>query len=451
MKVLLLILLLPIQLYSQNLHGVWTGTIYNDTTKQYIPYEIAITENSGRLSGFSHTSFTENNKEVVGIKSLRIRKKRDKILIEDDVLLYNNYTEPPPKGVKQYSVLNFTSGPEGEYLIGVFNTNQTKEYASLTGTIRLQKKQNITETKLIPKLEELQLATAASFITTRPPEVAIAKVKKENTTVIEKKENIISLSEDTVDYKVDIALQDDINKSKKKKVIENKPPLKPKALNDNRLKSVTQKTDSTQRKKELPVIIAKTETKKPQPVDQKREKIVANIITQPIKSETKKKNNPIVANISSEKNKQSLPAITDNNNTAAITKNTFSTKPVIVSGEVLNRKIETIRTVDFTSDSLTLTLYDNGEVDGDTVSVLLNGKVIMPKEGLTTQPITKTIYITPDLGDSLQLIMYAENLGTIAPNTGLLIIQDGQERYQVRFSGDLQKNSAIILRRKSGK
>ena len=95
-----------------------------------------------------------------------------------------------------------------------------------------------------------------------------------------------------------------------------------------------------------------------------------------------------------------------------------------------------------------LTLYDNGEVDGDTVSVILNGKTIMPHEGLSTKPITKTIYITPDLGDSLQIIMYAENLGSIPPNTGLLILQDGDDRYEIRFAGDLQKNSAIILRRK---
>ena len=122
--------------------------------------------------------------------------------------------------------------------------------------------------------------------------------------------------------------------------------------------------------------------------------------------------------------------------------------PVISSEELAKRKIETIRTVDFKSDSITLTLYDNGVVDGDTVSIIMNGKVIMPNEGLSTKAITKTIYITPDMGDSLQLIMYAENLGSIAPNTGLLIIKDGEESYQIRFSGDLQKNSAIILRRK---
>ena len=131
-----------------------------------------------------------------------------------------------------------------------------------------------------------------------------------------------------------------------------------------------------------------------------------------------------------------------------IEKSVLTSAPSISVTELAKRKIETIRTVDFKSDSLVLTLYDNGEVDGDTVSVLLNGKNIMPRQGLSTIAINKTIYITPDLGDTLQLIMYAENLGSIPPNTGLLIIHDGEDMYEIRFAGDLQKNAAIILRRK---
>jgi hypothetical protein len=44
--------------------------------------------------------------------------------------------------------------------------------------------------------------------------------------------------------------------------------------------------------------------------------------------------------------------------------------------------------------------------------------------------------------------MYAENLGSIPPNTGLLIIMDGEKRYEVRFSADLKTNAAILLRRR---
>ena len=118
------------------------------------------------------------------------------------------------------------------------------------------------------------------------------------------------------------------------------------------------------------------------------------------------------------------------------------------AADISSRQIETVQSVDIKNDSLLLTLYDNGEIDGDTVSILLNGKVIMPMQGLTAQGITKTIYLTPEMGDSISLIMYAENLGSIPPNTGLLIVYDGTTRHEIRFSGDLQKNSAIILKRR---
>ncbi len=115
--------------------------------------------------------------------------------------------------------------------------------------------------------------------------------------------------------------------------------------------------------------------------------------------------------------------------------------------EVVKRETEVVRTVLFRSDSLVLSLYDNGEIDGDTVSLVLNGNIILPKQGLTDKAIRKTISAS-EIGDSSKLVLYAENLGRIPPNSGLLILQDGNERYQIRFSGDLQKNAAVILRRR---
>ena len=78
----------------------------------------------------------------------------------------------------------------------------------------------------------------------------------------------------------------------------------------------------------------------------------------------------------------------------------------------------------------------------------MNGKIIIAKQGLTEKALKIVVHMTPDLGDSLLLTMYAENLGSIPPNTGLLIIQDGNDRNEIRFEGNMQKSSAVILRRK---
>jgi hypothetical protein len=123
--------------------------------------------------------------------------------------------------------------------------------------------------------------------------------------------------------------------------------------------------------------------------------------------------------------------------------------PSVTKGaaELDKRTIKSEQAFYFETDSLVLTLYDNGEVDGDTVTVVMNGNIIFSKQGLTTKANSKTIYIGKDL-DSVKLVMYAENLGEIPPNTGLMVVLDGEKRYDVRFSADLQSNSAIILRRR---
>ena len=112
------------------------------------------------------------------------------------------------------------------------------------------------------------------------------------------------------------------------------------------------------------------------------------------------------------------------------------------------RKIQKIDEIFFSSDSLLLSFYDNGTVDGDTISMVLNGRTIAQKIKLTTNAFRITIPTRIDQNDSLILVMHAESLGLIPPNTGLLIIQDGTTRHEIRFEGDLQRSSAIVLRRK---
>ena len=124
--------------------------------------------------------------------------------------------------------------------------------------------------------------------------------------------------------------------------------------------------------------------------------------------------------------------------------------PVVNTGaakEISEREFDKPALIEFVSDSLVLALYDNGEVDGDTVSVLLNGEVIVPKQCLKTVAFKKTIYIAPD-ELQVNIVLYAENLGIYPPSTGLLVIFDGEERHNVRFSADFKKNAAIILKRK---
>lgn len=122
----------------------------------------------------------------------------------------------------------------------------------------------------------------------------------------------------------------------------------------------------------------------------------------------------------------------------------ITAKAAVIAG----RKSEFSQVVNFKADSLVISLYDNGEIDGDTVSVFMNGEAILSKQGLKSSAIKKTIYITPGQEEDFTLVMFAESLGKYPPNTGLLVIRDGDDVYNLRFSSDFEKNAGIVFRRK---
>jgi hypothetical protein len=45
--------------------------------------------------------------------------------------------------------------------------------------------------------------------------------------------------------------------------------------------------------------------------------------------------------------------------------------------------------------------------------------------------------------------MFADNLGSIPPNTALMIVNDGRKQYDIRLTSNLQKNATIRIRRKT--
>jgi hypothetical protein len=127
-------------------------------------------------------------------------------------------------------------------------------------------------------------------------------------------------------------------------------------------------------------------------------------------------------------------------------------KPVTQKTETLSnlpynqRKEHVQQTVNIASDSLMLSFYDNGVVDGDSISVYLNNQPVVTNVLLKSVATKKTIYVGGM--SEVKLLLVAENLGSIPPNTGLLIIHDGDKSYNVNFTADMQTNASIILKRK---
>ena len=107
-----------------------------------------------------------------------------------------------------------------------------------------------------------------------------------------------------------------------------------------------------------------------------------------------------------------------------------------------------LKTIEVENKTVKVCLYDNGEVDGDSISLFYNGKLLLSGKKLSEKPITLMIEVEMDVTN--ELVMYAENLGTIPPNTALMVVTDGAKRYEVRITSDLEKSGVINFVHKSG-
>ncbi len=123
-------------------------------------------------------------------------------------------------------------------------------------------------------------------------------------------------------------------------------------------------------------------------------------------------------------------------------------KPVELPPVLKERQNDLVRTILTSANEIEVNLYDNGEIDGDTISVFLNGRLIASHKGLSTKPITLKIKIDEENPDQ-EITMVAENLGSIPPNTALMIVNAGDKRYDLRISSSNQNNAVVKFRYQS--
>lgn len=443
---ILLVLFFPVSLHAQetDITGLWKGFMYNDTTQMNLRYEIAISQEKGKLYGFSHQYFIIGDKEYHGVKKLKIKRDGDEVITEEVDLIVHNYPVPPNKGVRQQNILTFQIKGNAMVLSGPFRTNHTRNYHPLTGYVHVERNYDYKQSALVPHLQELNLTKNLTFITE-----ALASASEDNfvlkpvTTDDEVKAIVSAGQKKEVVTQIKTASTPEVTVPQVAAIKEPEVKKETVIIPKETKQPAVAVTATAQQQSKQPVVVKEVRKATAPPVavtTQQQPPVVTAPVKKPDAEITKPAEQPVV--------KTTIPPAP----VAVVKPVAPKTQPVIVDPtaaiDLAKRKVETIKALYFKSDSLTLTLYDNGEVDGDTVSVIMNGIVIMPKVGLTTNAFKKTIYTNEIEGDSIQLVMYAESLGSLPPNTGLLIVNDGGDRYEIRFSGDMQKSSAIVFRRK---
>ena len=94
------------------------------------------------------------------------------------------------------------------------------------------------------------------------------------------------------------------------------------------------------------------------------------------------------------------------------------------------------------NDVINIKIYDNGEIDQDSVSLYMDDDMLVYKQQISLTPIEINIPVSK-LKDISKLKLVAESLGTIPPCTAVMIITIGKKRYEVNLSSDFRKNAVV--------
>lgn len=124
------------------------------------------------------------------------------------------------------------------------------------------------------------------------------------------------------------------------------------------------------------------------------------------------------------------------------------TEPTVVTNQpdikekFIERKKILTTELPLEGDSIEIHFYDNAEIDGDSISLFMNNTLVFEHVRLSDKPyIVK--FATKDLTESNELVMVAENLGSIPPNTSFMIAYINNQRYTANLEST-ENSSAMI-------
>lgn len=125
------------------------------------------------------------------------------------------------------------------------------------------------------------------------------------------------------------------------------------------------------------------------------------------------------------------------------------TDPTPIVKKMIERRQSEQSRIAISSNHLNIKVYDNGEIDNDTVSIFYNKKLLISHKRLSDKPIELDIDLDPGI-NTHEITLFAENLGGIPPNTALVVVKAGKKRYELRSKASLQENAVLVFEYKPG-
>ncbi len=108
------------------------------------------------------------------------------------------------------------------------------------------------------------------------------------------------------------------------------------------------------------------------------------------------------------------------------------------------RKSTVFKRIPVSVTNITLNIFDNGTIDGDTISVYYNNKILVSNRRLSTKPITVNLMLDEKAAQH-EIVLFAHNLGSISPNTALIVVNAGDQRFELKSSASLTENAVLLF------
>ena len=120
--------------------------------------------------------------------------------------------------------------------------------------------------------------------------------------------------------------------------------------------------------------------------------------------------------------------------------NGFQTIPWVLVG----RENKLAKKITTSSKQFSIDLYDNGTIDNDTIIVYDNKKLLVSKKRLSYKAIHLEFSLSEIMNEH-EIIIVAHNMGTVPPNTALLVLKDGITRQELFITSTNKTNAKIII------
>ena len=211
---------------------------------------------------------------------------------------------------------------------------------------------------------------------------------------------------------------------------------------------VDTKNIDTQKKKAIiaqkTITNNKTTPSKSTKIDAPNTILNASISANKIPPSVEKKNIQATVNSTIETDTDEVVIENEATQTSTTTQNSIRNQPINLPWVLVGRENKLVKKIITNSKTVSIDLFDNGTIDNDTIIVFDNKKLLVNKKRLSYKAIHLEFNFTENSREH-EVIIVAHNMGTVPPNTALLLLKDGKNRQEYFITSTNKINAKILI------